>query len=228
MFCRPFGLVPRPAAQMARPLVWPSVNTINYTVHTAILLHFNLWPSTTCLGHYIWPSSGSSYKITERIHKRTVTHIVNKIKAGIQSFSMENIIRVKCENYIFKFMLSLYIYACVYICMHIYMHVYIYACVYICMCIYMCMYIYIFVYALSPRLCKTKAKGISIQALTGRWVCRRLGITESIDNRHTKVASCPGRIKSIKKSQWYHRESNPRPSSLAQYVIQLRQCHAID
>ena len=59
-----------------------NVDTKNYTVHTMFLFYFDLCSTVTGFSRYKWPSSGSSYKITKRIHKGTVPYILNKPNIG--------------------------------------------------------------------------------------------------------------------------------------------------
>jgi len=56
-----------------------NVATKNYTVY---IMFFFYSSKVTGFSHYKWPSSGSSYKITKRIHKGTVPYILNKPNIG--------------------------------------------------------------------------------------------------------------------------------------------------
>lgn len=55
-----------------------NIDAISYIVCTAVL-DFGLWSIATWFGHYVLTYSGSSYKITKRMCKSTMPHVLNKI-----------------------------------------------------------------------------------------------------------------------------------------------------
>ena len=67
-----------------------NVDTINYTVCKTCLLYLNLCFTVTCFGHHIWPPASSLYELTERIHKRTAPHVLNKMESVMPELSVSN------------------------------------------------------------------------------------------------------------------------------------------
>lgn len=50
----------------------------------------NLCFTVTCFGHHIWPPASSFYELTERIHKRTAPHVLNKMESVMPELSVSN------------------------------------------------------------------------------------------------------------------------------------------